>query len=82
MHFMIAVIVGRILTAVYPVRIATYALRHSVYTGLESQLDRWYIDLPDILRFDSTSKQAVPPPHVLLLHVTYWSTVMLLHRAW
>jgi hypothetical protein len=50
-------------------------------TSLEERLDQWYIELPEGLRYERTSERTVPPPHILVLHIRYWNTVLLLHRA-
>jgi hypothetical protein len=76
-----AVIVGSIVMKVYPVRANTYAARRPVLAELGNQLDRWYIGLPEGLRYDVHAKLVIPPPHILLLHISYWGAVLLLHRA-
>jgi hypothetical protein len=48
---------------------------------IEQKLDQWYIELPEELRYETSSKRPVPPPHIMVLHVRYWSAVLLLHRA-
>jgi hypothetical protein len=78
--FQPALIIGDIMKKIYPVRMTTYTRRLEL-PKLETKLDQWYIDLPEPLRFDTTSKRAAPPPNILLLHVRYWSAVLLLHRA-
>lgn len=51
------------------------------YGDLRYQLGKWYLDLPDHLRYDiGSSKQPIPQPHILTLHMQYWCTVLLLHR--
>lgn len=55
--------------------------RHTESVILESQLDKWYIELPEHLRHEpGSSKHPVPLPHVLTLHMQYWCAVLLLHR--
>lgn len=65
-------------------------------TALEGTLDRWYLDLPHHLRYDTaavtiidrddatnnntTTSSSLPPAHVLTLHMQYWCAVLLLHR--
>lgn len=72
-------ILGRIVQAIYAVRIASNRLVESVV--LEGLLDKWYIELPNHLRFEpGLSKRPVPPPHILTLHMQYWCAVLLLHR--
>lgn len=74
----LSMIVSDILAKIYPVRSSTSTLRRSHLTQLQSNLHQWYIDLPERLRYDKTH---LVPPHVLVLHVQYWSAVLLLNRA-
>jgi len=76
-----AVLIGSIVTMIYPVRSTGRGSRRAVLSSLESRLDQWYIDLPDNLRYDPASKRNTPPPPVLFIHIKYWSAVLLLHRA-
>ncbi|KAF8153056.1 fungal-specific transcription factor domain-containing protein [Crassisporium funariophilum] len=72
-------ILSMIVQAIYAVR--PVSSRHAESTLLEGLLDKWYIDLPDHLRYEpGSSKQAVPLPNVLTLHLQYWCAVLLLHR--
>jgi len=66
---------------IYPVKSTSRIPRRTWLARLEAQLDQWYYELPEALRYEPTSKRDVPPPHVLRLHTTYWYTVLLLHRA-
>jgi len=77
----LGVIVGSIVTQIYPVKCTGRSSRTKSLADLESRLDQWYIDLPDGLRCDTTSKRVIPPPHILFLHIKYWGAVLLLHRA-
>lgn len=77
----LAVIAGDIMGKIYPVVPTTRVSRRSLHGSLEARLHQWYIGLPEALRYDSKSKRTIPPPHVLFLHVRYWGTVLLLHRA-
>ncbi|KAH9914030.1 uncharacterized protein B0H18DRAFT_1046907 [Fomitopsis serialis] len=36
---------------------------------IHSRLLQWSIDLPEVLRYSSQSRQPCPPPHVLVLHI-------------
>lgn len=58
------------------------ASRTTELAHLEELLEKWYLELPERLRFDplTTSQTRVPPPHVLTLHMQYWCTALLLHR--
>jgi hypothetical protein len=77
-----ASILSRVLESMYAVR--PTSRRQIVLAELEQALDKWYLELPDHLRFDPSprtpNKNNVPPPHVLTLHMKYWTTVLLLHR--
>ena len=79
----IACILSAIVQSIYAVRPGSS--RHAESTHLESMLDKWYLDLPDHLRFDPgssspSSRQETPLPNVLTLHMQYWCVVLLLHR--
>jgi hypothetical protein len=77
----LAVIINSIVTHIYPVKHSGRHFRFQHLADLESRLDQWYIQLPDGLRYDTTSMRIVPPPHILFLHIKYWAAVLLLHRA-
>lgn len=65
--------------AIYPIR--THTFRQPEFVRIEQLLDKWYIELPEHLRFDaSLPKYYTQPPPVLTLHMQYWCTVLLLHR--
>ena len=75
----IANILGRIVQTIYAVRPIPH--RYAESKVLEGLLDKWNIDLPDYLRYEpGLSKQPVPLPNVLTLHMQYWCAVLLLHR--
>ena len=76
-----AIIVGEIITKVYPVRMSPSVSRRIILVDLETRLDRWYISLADNLSYDVASRRAIPSPHVLFLHIRYWGAVLLLNRA-
>ncbi|KAH8833745.1 fungal-specific transcription factor domain-containing protein [Flagelloscypha sp. PMI_526] len=72
-------ILSRIIQVIYTVRPLLRRRAESVF--LEGILDKWYFELPHHLRHDpSSTKQPVPPPPVLTLHMQYWCAVLLLHR--
>ncbi|KAG2045142.1 fungal-specific transcription factor domain-containing protein [Suillus americanus] len=77
----LSILIGSIVTMIYPVRSTRRGSRRAVLNSLESRLDQWYIDLPDNLRYDPASKRNTPPLAVLFIHIQYWSAVLLLHRA-
>ncbi|KAG7095560.1 hypothetical protein E1B28_006297 [Marasmius oreades] len=70
-------ILSMIIQAIYAVR--PVCSRHGESVFLEGILDRWFLDLPEHLRYEP-SPIYVPLPQVLTLHMQYWSTVLLLHR--
>ncbi|KAI9570337.1 fungal-specific transcription factor domain-containing protein [Boletus coccyginus] len=77
----LSVIIGSIVSLVYPVKSSKRGSRRTVLSDLEVRLDQWYLDLPDDLRYDPASKRTPPPAPVLYIHAKYWSAVLLLHRA-
>ncbi|KAF8808141.1 hypothetical protein BYT27DRAFT_7190259 [Phlegmacium glaucopus] len=77
----LVVIVGAIVTQIYPVRPTPGPSRKTMLADLESRLDHWYITLPEELRYEASNKRQTPPPQILFLHLRYWSAVLLLHRA-
>jgi hypothetical protein len=74
-------IISDIVKQIYPVVYRSRTPKRVKLAELEQRLDAWYIELPEELRYESTSKRPVPPPHIMVLHVRYWSAVLLLHRA-
>ncbi|KAJ7675340.1 fungal-specific transcription factor domain-containing protein [Mycena rosella] len=77
----LALILGAVITKIYPVRLTSVASRQASLSTLESRLDQWFLSLPEALRYDTACRRTVPSPPVLLLHIRYWGTVLLLHRA-
>ncbi|KAL5478360.1 hypothetical protein ACEPAI_2544 [Sanghuangporus weigelae] len=72
-------ILAMIMQAIYAVN--PVSSRHFEALQLERTLDRWYMDLPEYLRFDTSVRSTnIPPPNVLILHMQYWCVVVLLHR--
>ncbi|KAF5313415.1 hypothetical protein D9611_008569 [Ephemerocybe angulata] len=72
-------ILSTIVQAIYAVR--PVSSRHAESAVLEGLLDKWYLDLPEHLRYDPNgSNKVTPVPHVLTLHMQYWCAVVLLHR--
>ena len=77
--FYLANILSRIVQTIYAVRPIPH--RYAESKALEGLLDKWKIDLPDHLRYEpGLSKQPLPLPNVLTLHMQYWCAVLLLHR--
>ncbi|TRM66257.1 fungal-specific transcription factor domain-containing protein [Schizophyllum amplum] len=61
-------IVGNIVTEIYPVREPCSSNKRVHLEELENALHR-------------CTTRPIPPPHVLILHVRYWGAILLLHRA-
>lgn len=75
----LASIVASILHAIYAVKAS--ASRQADAIHLERTLDKWFMDLPEPLRYDTgVKKGSIPSPNVLTLHMQYWCAVLLLHR--
>lgn len=77
----LCVITGNVITRIYPVRPPSQSAKRAALAELGAQLDQWYAELPDTLAFDPASSRSIPPPCVLMMHTSYWNTVLLLHRA-
>ncbi|KAF7337482.1 Zn(2)-C6 fungal-type domain-containing protein [Mycena sanguinolenta] len=77
----LALIMGGIITKIYPVRPASVPSRQASLVQFERRLDQWYLGLPESLRYDTASRRIVPSPPVLQMHIRYWGSVLLLHRA-
>lgn len=77
----LCVITSNVIDRIYPVHPPSHSTKRAALAELETQLDQWYAELPDSLAFDPASSRSVPPPNVLLMHATYWNTVLLLHRS-
>lgn len=80
-YLLTAVILGAIVTHIYPVRVTSNKPKQALLADLESRLDQWYITLPDELQYDGANKRYMPPPQLIILHLRYWGAVLLLHRA-
>lgn len=78
---MLCVITGNVINRIYPVHPPSQSVKRAALAELGAQLDHWYAELPDSLAFDPASSRSIPPPNVLMMHTTYWNTVLLLHRA-
>ncbi|EAU83952.2 hypothetical protein CC1G_09834 [Coprinopsis cinerea okayama7 len=63
-------ILSTIVQAIYAVR--PVSSRHAEALVLEGILDKWYLELPEHLRYDSTAtNKQTPLPHILTLHMQY-----------
>ncbi|OSD03232.1 hypothetical protein PYCCODRAFT_1388765 [Trametes coccinea BRFM310] len=77
----LSVIITDIMDKIYPVQPSSETPRRVLFEQLEARLNRWYIGLPEHLRYSSGDKNANPLPHVLMLHIEYQAAVLLLNRA-
>ncbi|KAF8506800.1 fungal-specific transcription factor domain-containing protein [Russula emetica] len=77
----LCVITGNVINRIYPVHPPSQSVKRAALAELGAKLDHWYAELPDSLAFDPASSRSIPPPNVLMMHATYWNTVLLLHRA-
>ncbi|KAF9224716.1 hypothetical protein BS17DRAFT_45386 [Gyrodon lividus] len=82
----LSTILSKIVQSVYAIR--SVLSRHAESVHIEGLLDKWYLDLPEHLRFELrydsmgnlSCARGIPPPHILTLHMQYWCTTLLLHR--
>lgn len=75
---------SEIMEKVYPVRSRTDISPRKLVEELEGRLYQWRFDLPQHLSYDANTyhdRKNVPLPHILMLHVEYFASVLLLHRA-
>ena len=76
-----AVVITDIMDQIYPVKSTPDAPpRRQLLQRLEERLHKWQINLPDHLRY-SAGHAETPLPQILILHIEYYSAVLLLHRA-
>ncbi|UZO29776.1 uncharacterized protein OCT59_023235 [Rhizophagus irregularis] len=75
-------IMGRVIQNVYAIRSAHVSMTtDTVLSILDSSLTSWYISLPPHLRYNPSSDQPSDPP-TLVLHILYYSALMLLHQPY
>lgn len=74
-------IMSEIMSKVYPVKWSMDIPRRQLLDQLESALHTWMIELPDDLRYHESGSRVQPPPHVLVLHAEYYTSLLLLYRA-
>ena len=82
--FELAAIQSEIMEKIYPVRQRADISPRKLVEELEGKLYQWRFDLPQHLMFDPNAHddgKFVPLPHILTLHVEYFASVLLLHRA-
>ncbi|EIW59003.1 uncharacterized protein TRAVEDRAFT_123493 [Trametes versicolor FP-101664 SS1] len=75
----LSVILSQICQSIYAIKPS--ARRPAELVRLDKMLKKWFLDLPEHLRFDPAAPKSPPPtPNILALHMQYWCTVLLLHR--
>ncbi|GAA98879.1 uncharacterized protein L969DRAFT_76668 [Mixia osmundae IAM 14324] len=76
----LAVILSRIIGNVYAIRIRVIGQSsETLLSMLDSSLAKWYTRLPTHLRYNVEST-AVPVPHIMTLHCSFYCALILLHR--
>ncbi|SDA02837.1 BZ3500_MvSof-1268-A1-R1_Chr11-1g03181 [Microbotryum saponariae] len=76
----LAVVINRIIANIYAIRIRVLGQSsETLLSLLDQSLASWYLALPPQLVYSPASKR-VPPPHVLTLHLQFYSALILLHR--
>ncbi|GAA6052521.1 hypothetical protein JCM3770_003807 [Rhodotorula araucariae] len=76
----LAVIINRIISNIYAIRIRVLGQSsETLLSLLDQSLASWYLALPPHLQYNPASKK-VPPPHILSLHLQFYSSLILLHR--
>ncbi|KAI0756844.1 fungal-specific transcription factor domain-containing protein [Daedaleopsis nitida] len=77
----LSVIITDIMDKIYPVQSVAGTSPRTLFEHLETRLSKWFIELPEHLRFSPNEKTAAVLPHVLVLYIEYHAAVLLLHRA-
>ncbi|GAA5858288.1 hypothetical protein JCM1840_001131 [Sporobolomyces johnsonii] len=76
----LAVIINRIISNVYAIRIRVLGQSsETLLSLLDQSLASWYLALPPHLAYNPAAKK-VPAPHILALHLQFYSSLILLHR--
>ena len=76
----LAVVINRIISNIYAIRVRVLGQSsETLLSLLDQSLASWYLALPSHLAYNPASKK-VPPPHVLALHLKFYSALILLHR--
>ncbi|GAA6010201.1 hypothetical protein JCM11491_005388 [Sporobolomyces phaffii] len=79
-HAALAVIINRIISNIYAIRIRVLGQSsETLLSLLDQSLASWFLALPPHLAYNPNSPK-VPPPHVLALHLQFYSSLILLHR--
>lgn len=77
---MTASIIGDILGGLYAVVTSIVVDHERCRKAFMTRLNKWLGKLNDDLRCDLSQDKPVPKPCVLILHLWYWSTVVLVNR--
>ncbi|GAA5872802.1 hypothetical protein JCM8547_005707 [Rhodosporidiobolus lusitaniae] len=76
----LAVIINRIIIGIYAIRTRVLGQSSDTLLSLLDQaLASWYLTLPAHLQYNPAGAK-VPPPHILALHLQFYSALILLHR--
>lgn len=75
-----ASIVGDILGSLYAVVTSSVDDHESCRNAFMTRLNKWLGKLNDDIRCDLSQDKPVPKPCVLILHLWYWSAVVLVNR--
>ncbi|GAA6061791.1 hypothetical protein JCM10212_004847 [Sporobolomyces blumeae] len=79
-HAALAVIINRIISNIYAIRIRVLGQSsETLLSLLDQSLASWYLALPPHLAYNPASSK-VPAPHILALHLQFYSSLILLHR--
>lgn len=73
-------ITSTIIEAAYPNAYQGNSTMYNAISQIEDALEKWYLELPSILKLES-DRTAETAPVVLLLHAQYWWACIVLHRG-
>ncbi|KAI0633886.1 fungal-specific transcription factor domain-containing protein [Trametes polyzona] len=75
------IILGEVFANIYRVSRAQTVPPRALRSQLYSRLLQWALELPEHLKYNpAASGRPCPAPHVLVMHIQYWVTVLLVHR--
>ncbi|GAA5916517.1 uncharacterized protein JCM6883_005446 [Sporobolomyces salmoneus] len=79
-HAALAVIINRIISNIYAIRIRVLGQSsETLLSLLDQSLASWFLALPPHLAYNPASSK-IPAPHILALHLQFYSSLILLHR--
>lgn len=74
-------ILSRILNKVYGLDRSAPNRRRKNLTKLAEELQQWFRTLPPSMQFNhDEANDNTTPPDVLVLHMQYWSAILMLYR--